>query len=113
MPRCIRDGCGQPFSCMEDGTTLDLSRRALVGASAAASMALAAPRAAAAAAGGPVFELVPRPTRKVFKTRDRSHENTESWIFSLAVQTASSAPLTPAAIEHPELLSRGVVLGFW
>jgi hypothetical protein len=31
----------------------------------------------------------------VFKTADRSHENSESWIFSLMVQTASDAPLAP------------------
>jgi murein DD-endopeptidase MepM/ murein hydrolase activator NlpD len=42
--------------------------------------------------------LVPRPTR-VFKTADRSHEATESWIFSLMVQTDAPAKLTPASMK--------------
>jgi len=83
----------------------DLSRRALMRTSAAAGMALAAPRVMAAA---PVLTLEPRPTR-VFKTRDHSHENTESWIFSLMVQTAASVALTPATMTV-ELLKDGAVV---
>jgi len=86
----------------------DLSRRALVGASAVTGMALAAPRAVAAMDGGPLFALVPRPTH-IFRTKDHSHENTESWIFSLAVQTLAPVALTPAALRV-DLLKAGKVM---
>lgn len=42
--------------------------------------------------------LVLRPTR-VFKVRDRSHEKTESWIVSIAVQTPAEATLTPLGLD--------------
>jgi len=42
--------------------------------------------------------LVPRPTH-VFKTADRSHENTDSWIFSLMVQTDTPEKITPLAMK--------------
>src|SRR5690348_8011248 len=83
----------------------ELSRRALVAGSAAAGVTLAAARAVAAADDRPLFALVPRPTR-IFKTRDHSHENTESWIFSLVVQTLAPAALTPAALRI-DLLKAG------
>src|SRR5215472_2859630 len=54
------------------------------------------------------FELTPRPTR-VFKTFDRSHERTESWIFSLVVQAKKDVTLTPAALKVT-LLRRGSVV---
>lgn len=41
--------------------------------------------------------LVPQPVH-VFKTVDRSHEKTESWIFSLMLQTDAAVKLTPAAM---------------
>src|SRR5205823_14049837 len=41
---------------------------------------------------------VPRPTH-IFKTPDRSQENTESWIFSLMVQTDTSGEMMPAAMK--------------
>ena len=77
-------------------TSNGFSRRGVMAVSAAAGLAAALPLGARGAAA-PLFELTARPTR-VFKTLDRSHENTESWIFSLAVQTASAAPLTPSAM---------------
>ena len=42
--------------------------------------------------------LVPRPTH-IFKTPDRSHENTESWIFSLMVQTDTQGEIVPVAMK--------------
>ena len=54
------------------------------------------------------FELVVRPTR-VFKTSDRSHEQTESWIFSLLVQTATEEKLRPGSM-HIDMLRRGRVV---
>jgi hypothetical protein len=81
------------------------SRRGVIGTSLLAGVALAVPRGAGAA---PAFELVPRPTR-VIKTADRSHENTESWIFSLIVQTAAPGAWTPAAMTI-DLLKGGAVL---
>lgn len=87
---------------------LELSRRALVAGSAATGVTLAAARGAAAADERPLFALVPRPTR-VFKTKDRSHENTESWIFSLMVQTLAPIALTPAAMRV-DLLNAGKVV---
>jgi murein DD-endopeptidase MepM/ murein hydrolase activator NlpD len=61
--------------------------------------------AAAAAPSQAGFTLALRPTR-VFKTADRSHEDTESWIFSLLVQSPTPAKLEPAAMTV-ELLSAG------
>ncbi len=88
---------------------MTVSRRGMMAATAAAGVAAAMPLGAhATLGGGAVFALVPRPTR-VFKTADRSHENTESWIFSLAVQTASAAPLTPAAMRIELLKGAQVV----
>ncbi len=54
------------------------------------------------------FDLILRPTR-VFKTADRSHEGTESWIFSLIVQIGTPAALTPAAMKI-DLLKDSTVL---
>lgn len=71
-----------------------VSRRGLMVAAGAATAVAALPVRAVA----PGFVLVPRPTR-VFKTKDRSHENTESWIVSLIVQAAANTPLTPDSIE--------------
>ena len=55
---------------------------------------------AAAVSRSPVLplELVPRPTH-VFKTLDRSHESTESWILSLFVQTNVPVKLVPKSME--------------
>ncbi len=44
------------------------------------------------------FDLVLRPTR-VFKTPDRSHENTETWMFWLLAQTADPVKLTPISLK--------------
>jgi hypothetical protein len=44
------------------------------------------------------FTLVQLPTQ-VFKTADRSHENTESWIFSLMAQTGTSVKLIPNTMK--------------
>lgn len=46
----------------------------------------------------PSLELAPRPTR-VFKIADRSHEDTETWIFSLLAQTATPAKLKPVSMR--------------
>ncbi|HEX4302992.1 MAG TPA: M23 family metallopeptidase [Rhizomicrobium sp.] len=83
-----------------------LSRRGLIGSAALVALAASVPVRAAGVA--PRFELIPRPTR-VFKTADRGHENTESWIFSLIVQSASPEALTPAAMTV-ELLKAGAVV---
>jgi hypothetical protein len=53
--------------------------------------------------------LVPRPTR-VFKTADRSHEDTDSWIFSLMIQTDKPDKIAPTAMKvallrHSRVLS--------
>lgn len=74
------------------------TRRQFLGAT-----ALAAATRAVAAASGPATAadhatLVLRPTR-VFKVKDRSHENTESWIVSIAVQTPGPATLEPVALD--------------
>lgn len=58
------------------------------------SAALAAQRAVAS----PAFELAVRPTR-VFKVADRSHEDTETWIVSVVVQTGVFAQLKPASMQ--------------
>jgi hypothetical protein len=79
-----------------------ISRRGALGASA---VALALSSGAAGAAGAPAFDLALRPTR-VFKAADRSHEDTESWIFSLLVQSPTPARLTPSAMSI-ELISAG------
>jgi murein DD-endopeptidase MepM/ murein hydrolase activator NlpD len=44
------------------------------------------------------LELVLRPTH-VYKTPDRSHENTESWIFSLMAQVGVDSKLSPAGMK--------------
>jgi len=44
------------------------------------------------------LELVLRPTH-VFKTADRSHEKTESWIFSLMIQTNTPEKIAPVAMK--------------
>ena len=80
--------------------TFGISRRGFVETSVLAGLASASPalgRTAKPAAALKLFTLEARPTR-VFKTMDRSHERTESWIFSLAVQTTSALALTPAAM---------------
>src|SRR4051812_39042283 len=83
----------------------EINRRGLIAAPVAMAGlgALAGP---AAAEGG--FVLATRPLR-VFKTPDRSHENTESWTFSLLVQTLTPDKLSPAGmiVEH---LKGGAVL---
>ena len=84
-----------------------VSRRGILGAAvAAAGMAATASRAQSPAP--PSFELVLRPTR-VFKTADRSHENTESWIVYLVIQTRTQAALTPATMKV-DLLKGGFVV---
>jgi hypothetical protein len=42
--------------------------------------------------------LVLRPTH-VFKTADRSHENTDSWIFSVMLQTDTPEKIAPVAMK--------------
>jgi murein DD-endopeptidase MepM/ murein hydrolase activator NlpD len=85
----------------------DLSRRGVLGASAVLVLAghAGARTRPAGASGADPFQLVLRPTR-VFKTPDHSHEATESWIFSLFVQTTTPAPLSPSAMKI-ELLRGG------
>lgn len=77
-----------------------LSRRGALGAA-----GLVLSPGAVRAADGAVFDLALRPTR-VFKTADRSHEDTESWIFSLLIQSPAQAKLTPASM-NVELMSGG------
>jgi hypothetical protein len=53
--------------------------------------------------------LVPRPTR-VFKSADRSHEDTDSWIFSIMIQTGKPDKIAPttmkvALLRHSRVLS--------
>jgi len=43
---------------------------------------------AAETAGSSALALTPRPVN-IFKTTDRSHENTESWTFSVMVEIAT------------------------
>ena len=52
--------------------------------------------------------LVPRPTR-VFKTADRSHEDTDSWIFSLMIQTGKPDRIAPTAMKAALLRHSRVV----
>src|SRR5690349_7358055 len=42
--------------------------------------------------------LAPRPLH-IFKTADRSHENTESWTFSLMAELTTPAKLTPSRMS--------------
>ena len=42
--------------------------------------------------------LVPRSTR-VFKSADRSHEDTDSWIFSLMIQTDKPDKIAPTTMK--------------
>ena len=84
-------------------TVTAFTRRRFLGvtALAAATPAIAsttAPARAAGDAGTGGAILVLRPTR-VFKVKDRSHENTESWIVSIAVQTPGPATLEPVALD--------------
>ena len=59
---------------------------------------LASAYAAVPSAAKPLeLVLVPRPVH-VFKTADRSHERTESWIFSLMMQTSAEVKLSPTAM---------------
>jgi hypothetical protein len=93
-----------------------LSRRGMMGGSVTGGLMLAGaamarppePARASRRSGGAAFTLEPRPVR-VFKTSDRSHENTESWIFSLIVQATDAGALTPAEMTV-ELLKGGAVL---
>lgn len=77
--------------------------RRLAMAAAASSVAWLAQGASAAARKprGPSpfsFRLVPRPTR-VFKTPDGSHEATESWVFSLMIETPAPAGVEPVSLQ--------------
>lgn len=88
---------------MAYGSWDGFSRRGFLGSAAVAGLAstvpvAAATRSRATPAATKTFDLVLRPTR-VFKTADRSHENTESWIFSLVVQTGTPSPLAPEAMR--------------
>ena len=91
---------------VDEDSTMSLpgfTRRQFIGAAVIASAApmAAVPSGATARPrhSGPIQGvLVLRPTR-VFKVRDRSHENTESWIVSIAVQTPGPATLEPLALE--------------
>lgn len=87
---------------MPYGSWDGFSRRGFLGSAAAAGLAGTTRVAAAARNRSPAatkaFDLVLRPTR-VFKTADRSHENTESWIFSLVVQTATPSTFAPEAMK--------------
>ena len=82
-----------------------INRRGLIAAP--ALLAALGGRTAAAAPQGD-FQIVLRPTR-VFKTADRSHENTESWIFSAVVQTATPAALTPERLTVDALAAGKLV----
>jgi hypothetical protein len=62
----------------------------------------------AGAMGEKPFEIVLRPTH-VYKTADRSHEATESWIFSAIVQSSSPSAFTPSAMTV-DLLKHGILL---
>ena len=59
---------------------------------------IAAPVRAADNPPAQTFDLILRPTR-VFKAPDRSHENTETWMFWLLAQTTESGKMTPTAMK--------------
>ena len=74
----------------------------------ACAATLESANAAKAAATAPELTLQPYPTR-VYKAPDRSHENTQSWIFSLALQSTAALTLVPESMQI-DLLGKGVVL---
>lgn len=67
-----------------------------IASNSATTTSVQVPRTAEAASGEAT--LILRPTR-VFKVKDRSHEKTESWIVSIAVQTPGPATLEPVALD--------------
>jgi hypothetical protein len=87
-----------------------LSRRGFLALTAGgAALALVhAPRVQAASGGADRVRLLNAPQR-VFKLRDNSRENAESWLFHLVVETAAGDTLEPVAMEV-EHRSRGQVL---
>ncbi len=94
-----------------------LSRRGVLqtGAMAVAAAWLAPPGRAtgqtvapAEAGAAEELALAARPTR-VFKVRDRSHENTESWIVSLVAESRMPVHLMPVSMTV-ELLRGGAAL---
>jgi hypothetical protein len=88
-----------------------LSRRGFLAVSAgSAAMAVCGspPRLMAAAGGAERVRLLNAPTR-VFKLRDNSRENAESWLLHLVVETVPGDELEPISMEV-EHRSRGEVL---
>jgi Peptidase family M23 len=96
---------------MQNLSQNDISRRQLVRNAAFIGIATGCAAGmpdAVGAVNDKLFEIVLRPTH-VFKTADRSHETTESWIFSAIVQSSSSSVFTPTLMTV-DLLKRGVLL---
>ncbi|HYR10582.1 MAG TPA: M23 family metallopeptidase [Longimicrobium sp.] len=86
-----------------------LSRRGFLAVSAGgAALAVCPPRLLAATGGQERVRLLNAPTR-VFKLRDNSRENAESWLFHLAVETAAGDEVEPVEMDV-EHRSRGEVL---
>jgi hypothetical protein len=87
-----------------------LSRRGFLALTAggAALTLIDAPQARAAAGASDRVRLLNAPQR-VYKLRENSKENAESWLFHLAVETAADDPLEPVAMDV-EHRSRGQVL---
>jgi murein DD-endopeptidase MepM/ murein hydrolase activator NlpD len=93
------------------GSDQRLSRRGFLAVSAggAALAAVGAPQRLRAAAGGQWrVRLLNAPTR-VYKLRDNSKENAESWLFHLVVETAAGDEMEPVEMDV-EHRSRGEVL---
>jgi hypothetical protein len=91
-----------------------VSRRGfLVTSAAGAALAVSGtpPRlvAASAAPGAADRVRLLNAPRHVYKLRDKSRENTESWLFHLMVETAPDDALLPVAMDV-EYLSRGQLL---
>jgi hypothetical protein len=87
-----------------------LSRRGFLAASAAgAALAAWSPTPLAAGASPSDRVRLLNVPRNVYKLRDNSRENTESWYFHLMVETAPGDALEPIAMDVVHL-SRGQVL---
>jgi murein DD-endopeptidase MepM/ murein hydrolase activator NlpD len=86
-----------------------LSRRGFLALSAGgAALAAFPPRLLAATGAAERVRLLNAPTR-VFKLRDNSRENAESWLFHLVVETTPGDELEPVGMDV-ELRSGGQVL---
>jgi hypothetical protein len=86
-----------------------LSRRGFLAVSAGgAALAVCPPRLTAAPASAERVRLLHAPTR-VFKLRENSRENAESWLFHLVVETATGVEVEPVGMDI-ELRAAGQVL---